>query len=122
MNLLAIDPGNEKSATWKLNRTKQCVLCPWRKDVNPRDIPRGYSEDKHLALESTIAKGLSFGSNVMKVMACHDEHDAHCIGWLVNQFGPGNNLPLRMQMRHCENGGDIETVGEQHKTFEDTLP
>jgi len=110
---------------WKLNQTKQCSKCPWKKDVDPHDIPNGYCEDKHCALESTIATegDLSFLSGGDRhVMACHETHDAHCVGWLLNQLGPGNNIGLRMSMLSCENARDIEAVGEQHETFEETTP
>jgi hypothetical protein len=96
--------------------------------VNPHDIPNGYSEDKHRALESTIAKpdvaGMiaSITSCEMRVMACHETHDAHCVGWLANQIGPGNNIGLRIRMRDCENVREIKLVGEQHESFEQTLP
>ena len=110
--------------TWRLKRTKQCAKCPWRKDVDPRDIPNGYTEEKHCALASTIAdpgslRGLG-GS--LQVMACHEMHDAHCVGWLMNQLGPGNNIPLRLSVLSCENLKQVRLVGEQHETFEDTLP
>ena|SRR5690349_22860722 len=109
---------------WKLKRTKQCAKCPWRKDVDPRDIPNGYSEEKHCALEGTIARDPleSLFSPVMRIMACHETHDAHCIGWLVNQIGPGNNIGLRIKMTSCENARKIQLVGEQHETFEETFP
>lgn len=109
----------------KLKRTVQCAKCPWRKDVNPRDIPNGYSEEKHRALIDTIAKPGDLGGvacSTLRIMACHETHDAHCIGWLVNQIGPGNNIGLRIAMMRCENGREIKTVGEQHASFEDTLP
>jgi hypothetical protein len=114
--------------TWKLKRTKQCAKCPWRKDVDPHDIPDGYCETKHAALESTIAKDpMSSLADVqsgepLKVMACHETEDAHCIGWLANQLGPGNNIGLRLSMRNCENADRIKLIGEQHDTFEETLP
>lgn len=110
---------------WKLKRTRQCAHCPWRKDVDPHDIPNGYTEEKHHALSSTIAKGLDLSAvagGTLAVMACHEEHSAHCIGWLVNQLGPGNNIGLRLQMRRCTNANEIKLAGEQHKRFEDTLP
>lgn len=93
--------------------------------MDPHEIPNGYSEEKHCALESTIARPGDISdllSGTMHVMACHEAHEDHCIGWLVNQCGPGNNIALRMQMRNCENARDIKTVGEQHECFEDTLP
>lgn len=109
--------------TWKLKRTYQCEKCPWRVDVNPHDIPNGYSEEKHRALESTIARNALDGVfGHLKVMACHETDDAHCVGWLVNQLGPGNNIGLRLQMMRCENASAIKLRGEQHKRFEDTLP
>jgi hypothetical protein len=58
-------------------------------------------------------------------MACHhstDKRPQHCIGWLYNQLGEGNNIPLRFQMMYYENAREIQIKGEQHKTFEDTLP
>lgn len=55
-------------------------------------------------------------------MACHETHDAHCIGWVVNQVGSGNNIGLRIRMMSCENYGSIKLQGEQHQTFEETLP
>lgn len=111
--------------TWSLKRTKQCAKCPWRKDVDPYDIPNGYDTKKHEALSCTIAnpgdlRGLLGGR--MHAMACHETHDAHCIGWLMNQLGPGNNIGLRLQMMSCDNARDIRLAGEQHERFEDTLP
>ncbi len=111
--------------TWKLKRTKQCAKCPWRVDVDPHDIPNGYSEEKHCGLKSTIADGVDIGSmfgGELHVMACHETHDAHCIGWLMNQVGRGNNIGLRLQMMNCSNRDKLELVGEQHECFEDTLP
>lgn len=107
--------------TWKLKRTNQCEKCPWRKDVDPHDIPNGYSEDKHKALEVTIAKEANPFEKTPN-MACHETHDSHCIGWLNHQLGRGNNIGLRMQMMSCENASKIRINGEQHETFEDTLP
>jgi hypothetical protein len=111
-------------AAWKLKRVNQCAKCPWRVDTDPNDIPNGYSEDLHRDLACTIAEPGSLRSTG-RAFACH-EHDAdeqvHCVGWLVNQLGVGNNLPLRMQMLNCENRGAIRVHGEQHQRFEDTLP
>jgi hypothetical protein len=106
--------------TWKLKRTTQCRKCPWLVSVDPFDIPDGYDPEKHRALERTIAQpgALSFEL----VMACHEKEDAHCIGWLTNQIGPGNNLGLRIRMRSCENASKIRLRGEQHACFEDTVP
>lgn len=111
--------------TWRLKRVKQCEKCPWRKDANPREIPNGYCEAKHQGLESTIASGSAFqqlASQEVRVMACHETDDAYCLGWLVNQVGPGNNIAMRLRMMDCENADKITLVGEQHDTFEETLP
>jgi len=109
---------------WKLKRTHQCEKCPWRVETDPHDIPNGYSVDLHRGLADTIAEPGSLRSTG-RVMACH-EHDSaegvHCVGWLMHQLGPGNNLGLRMQMIGCENARSIRLRGEQHPTFEDTLP
>lgn len=55
-------------------------------------------------------------------MACHESHNAHCVGWIANQLGDGNNLSLRLQMMSCENTKKIRLRGEQHQNFYDTLP
>lgn len=108
---------------WKLKRTTRCAKCPWRKDVDPREIPSGYCETKHAALKSTIANDpLTSIVRPTNAMACHESHDAHCLGWLVNQIGSGNNIGLRMRMTSCENASRIQLVGKQHEKFEDTLP
>ncbi len=108
----------------RLRREVQCAKCPWKTSTNPHEIPRGYSEEKHAALKSTIANPgeLRFGG--VRTMACHESApgaEAHCIGWLVNQLGPGNNIPLRLQMLDYDLSR-VETEGEQHECFEDTLP
>ncbi len=107
--------------SWELKRTVQCAKCPWRVDVDPHEIPDGYSEEKHAALACTIAEPGSL-QDTGRAMACHETDDAHCIGWLANQLGQGNNLGLRIRMLTCSNARDFLTIGEQHKTFQDTLP
>lgn len=116
---------------WQLKRTAQCAKCPWRQDVNPRDIPDGYCETKHAALAGTIAPKddtighaleILSGKEPLRIMACHETADAHCIGWLTNQIGPGNNVALRMSVRDCLNIGKVRLKGAQHNCFEDTLP
>jgi hypothetical protein len=103
---------------------KQCAKCPWKVSTNPFEIPDGYDPEKHKALANTIAKpssleGLGDG---MYIFACHETHATPCVGWLVNQLGPGNNIPLRIAVSRGRIDGNVETVGEQHETFEDTLP
>lgn len=109
---------------WSLSRTLQCAKCPWLKDSNPLNIPNGYSVKKHRALKSTIAGECSLAllNGPRRVMACHEEHEAHCIGWIANQIGPGNNIALRIHMMSCENYQAIKLLGEQHERFQDTLP
>lgn len=111
--------------SWKLKRVRQCEKCPWKVSTNPHDIPNGYSEDLHRALSRTIAEPGSFRFSGITVMSCHEHppgDEAHCIGWLVNQIGPGNNIGMRLAMMDCENRRHIQIDGEQHATFEDTLP
>lgn len=58
-------------------------------------------------------------------MSCHEhgsEEGVHCVGWVVHQLGPGNNIPLRLEMMSCENAFAIQVHGDQHQSFEDTLP
>lgn len=112
--------------TWKLKRLRQCDKCPWKVTTDPRDIPGGYSENLHRGLAGTIAEPgvLNIGAP-LRLMACHEHppaDEAHCVGWLMHQLGPGNNIALRLSMRDCENIHHVQLVGEQHATFEDTLP
>lgn len=109
---------------WKLKRVRQCEKCPWKVSTDPFDIPNGYSEDLHRTLASTIADpGCRIGTG--RAMACHENppgEEAHCIGWLMNQLGPGNNIPLRLRVMTCDNIGAVTLDGPQHARFEDTLP
>jgi hypothetical protein len=106
-------------------RTKQCKACPWRKDVDPHDIPNGYSEALHCGLADTIAEpgAIRFGG-ALRIMACHESpvgEEMPCVGWLHHQLGPGNNIALRLWARKNLKKR-LELVGEQHECFEDTLP
>lgn len=95
--------------------------------MDPRDIPGGYSLRKHAALSSTIAepgsaRGLGDG---VRMMACHETGigaELPCVGWLMNQLGPGNNLPLRLLVMHGRVDAAVEAVGPQHERLDDTLP
>lgn len=107
---------------WKLKRTMQCEKCPWRVDTDPYDIPNGYDVDQHRALESTIARPEDGLMGSRHAMACHETSDAHCVGWLMNQLGSGNNISLRILMISCSNAKSIRLRGEQHATFVETLP
>lgn len=92
---------------------RQCAKCPWKKSVNPHDIPNGYSVEKHRGLKETIA------------MACHETdmgRELPCVGWLLHQLGPGNNIALRLAAISGRVDANVQTVGPQHSRFEDTLP
>jgi hypothetical protein len=112
---------------FKLQRTRQCAKCPWKVSTDPHDIPNGYSPELHRGLASTIARpaDLSSATGERRVMACHEQppgEEAYCVGWLMHQLGPGNNLGMRLKMIGCENIGQVRLDGPQHKRFEDTLP
>ena len=103
----------------------QCKACPWRKGVAPaRDIPGGYCPTRHRGLRDTISDGrLRFGE-ALRAMACHESRpgrEFECVGWLHHQLGVGNNIALRLRAM----AGKLppyELRGEQHSSFEDTLP
>lgn len=105
---------------------RQCKKCPWRKGVDPREIPGGYSERKHADLASTIAApGSLEGPGELRMMACHETpvgRELPCVGWLLHQIGPGNNIPLRLAVIQGRVDADVEADGPQHDSFEDTLP
>jgi hypothetical protein len=110
--------------TFKLKRVRQCEKCPWKVGTDPHEIPHGYSEAQHRALTATIATPGDLRSTV-PAMSCHEhpvEDEAHCVGWLMNQLGVGNNIPLRIRMLSCENIGAVKIDGPQHQRFEETLP
>jgi hypothetical protein len=107
-------------------RRKQCAKCPWKKGVDPRDIPGGYSPRKHARIARTIAEpgALWFGGR-LRIMACHETDVSAatpCVGWLVQQLGPGNNIGLRMLVARGQIDARVTTVGPQRERFEDTLP
>jgi hypothetical protein len=107
----------------RLTRTVQCKKCPWKKSTDPNTIPDGYSCLLHGALKNTIAEPGSLRQT--PAMACHQSaigKETYCIGWLYNQLGVGNNIHLRFRIRQFANLKDIRIVGEQHQTFEETLP
>jgi hypothetical protein len=104
---------------------RQCKKCPWRVDVDPNDIPHGYCPTKHRNLKDTIARDGEINLHHLRMMACHESKpgkELPCVGWLANQLGPGNNIGLRLKVRKNPELADFELVGEQHETFEDTLP
>jgi hypothetical protein len=77
--------------TWKLNRPRQCRSCPWNVSTNPRRGIPGYEESSPRHLASTIAE--PGAADHVSVMTCREhgpDNEAHCVGWLVNEIGPGN--------------------------------
>lgn len=106
-------------------KQKQCSKCPWRVDANPYDIPHGYCTVLHAKLKDTIADPGAMTVGPLCIMACHHStigREKPCVGWLANQLGPGNNIPLRLSVIQGRTNGRFELAGEQHETFEETLP
>lgn len=92
--------------------------------MDPHTIPNGYDVEKHRALSGTIATGVA-SLGAFRVMACHESstgREKPCVGWLVNQLGPGNNLGVRLAVMLKRIDGNVRTVGPQHDDFKDTLP
>jgi hypothetical protein len=106
---------------------RQCAKCPWKKGIDPNTIPNGYEVEKHKALKNTVARPgeVRLGGG-LRVMACHESdvgRELPCVGWLDNQLNEGNNIGLRMAAfvdRTID--ANVETVGPQHRRFDDTLP
>ena len=104
---------------------KQCKKCPWKVSTNPHDIPNGYTAQAHCALKRTIAEPGALRAGALTMMACHEfppGREKACVGWLVHQLGPGNNIGLRLRVMADPSLADVRTVGPQHERFEDTLP
>lgn len=110
----------------KLETVKQCRSCPWRVDCEPdKDIP-GYDVELAKKLANTCKSGLeSLPMNGMqRVMACHYSKPGEefaCAGWLHNGLGAGNNIGVRLGVM-CGRFPAPEIDGEQHETYEATLP
>ncbi len=106
----------------------QCAKCPWKVDTDPFEIPNGYDPEKHRGLARTIADPGDIGSigSTIHVFTCHEtggsQAELPCVGWLLNQLGPGNNMALRFRAMTGQIDTNVRTVGEQHERFEDTLP
>lgn len=103
---------------------RQCAKCPWKKSVDPYEIPT-YDVKKHEALSDTIAAGIGSIGSDLRVMACHESKtgdELPCVGWVHNQLGVGNNIGLRLAAASGRIDVNMKIVGEQHERFEDTLP
>ena len=106
---------------------RQCKKCPWKVGADPYEIPHGYCPTKHAALSATIATdgNVHAMGRPLRIMACHESHGRTplpCVGWLHNQLGSGNNIQLRLAVMNGRVDANVETVGPQHATLEDTLP
>lgn len=106
-------------------RNNQCAACPWKKSTRPeKDIPNGYCETLHRELDVTVAEGTVSLLRRSPMMACHESpvgKEQPCVGWVLNQLGPGNNLGLRM-LALDGRFKDLRADGPQHERLEDTLP
>lgn len=113
--------------TARNNPRRQCKKCPWKLGADPFEIPNGYCPTQHRALSATIARAgdVSTIDQPLRLMACHETkvpRQLPCVGWLHNQLGSGNNIPLRLAVIAGRVDADVETVGPQHATLEDTFP
>jgi hypothetical protein len=104
-------------------RTEQCAGCPWKLSTNPHtDIPDGYSPAKHAALERCRSGIEELYSERSHVMACHESparRPQACVGWIVQQLGPGNNLHLRiLAATGALDPRQFVTHGPQHESLE----
>jgi hypothetical protein len=103
---------------------RQCAKCPWKKSTRPENIPNGYTVARHAELASTIAVPGQL-QHELRIMACHETpvgQELPCVGWLAHQLGPGNNLTLRLAVIRGRIATDFELDGDQHPSFEETLP
>lgn len=104
---------------------KQCKTCPWRISATVANIPN-YSYEKHLDLAGTIAipGDISQINQPIKIMACHQAEvgqEYACAGWLHNQLGNGNNIPLRIKAFQSPSEFAYEIQGKQKMSFEETF-
>lgn len=106
-------------------KRRQCSKCPWRRDTDPQRIPGGYDVEKHRRLDCTIARPGELSDDPLVMMACHETPvgaELPCVGWLVHQLGPGNNLALRLRVLLGKVDASVQTVGPQHSCLQDTIP
>lgn len=112
-------------STFELPRTKQCKGCPWKESIDPATIPNGFDYEVHQRLLDNTPEAGEFNVTELHIMSCHHSNDRDgmmCIGWLENQLGVGNNIPLRFKMRNCTNIDQIKVYGKQKKDFRDVRP
>ncbi len=108
----------------KLTQINQCKICPLKLSATVADIPN-YSVETHKNLRGIIADETGNANriqeNAIPTMTCHKSIKSMCVGWLHNQLGKGNNIPLRIQMMYYSNAKEIEIDGEQKETFDETF-
>ena len=95
---------------------RQCRTCPWRADVDPRDIGEGYGHVDPTMLALMTAEGHRSLVHPSGVATCHaaaDDARLPCVGWLAHQLGPGGNLGVRLRVIRGQIDANIETVGPQ---------
>jgi len=107
-------------------KRQQCKTCPWRKGSKCANIPK-YDLDLHQDLVETIADeggNLSKLGQPVAIMGCHyssDKKQIPCVGWLHNQIGDGNNIPLRIWFSDNYPNDSIKVDGEQKQNFQQTF-
>lgn len=108
-------------------RRRQCKKCPWKVTTDPNTIPHGYDLEAHRRLSRTIARvdEVNLDVDALRIMACHETppgREKPCIGWLDHQLHEGNNVMLRYLVCLKRISADYVLDGEQHTSFEATLP
>lgn len=103
---------------------RQCRRCPWKTSTG-RNIPNGFAHDARELVQRMVARSASLIDSHEIAQQCHetlDDDPLPCVGWLVNQLGPGNNLPLRLRVMLGQVDANVVTVGPQHRRIEDIVP
>lgn len=99
---------------------KQCASCPWKTSIDPDALPGKYGHVRRDAVARASASGTRSLRTDTPGMGCHVKRPGPvlpCVGWLVQQLGPGNNIGLRMQVAAGLVDGNVETVGPQRATL-----
>lgn len=89
----------------------QCASCPWKTSVDPDRLPGRYGHvDRDAVARASNGPG----------MGCHVERPGPvlpCVGWLMQQLGPGNNVALRFSVIAGRVDANAQTVGPQRATL-----
>jgi len=102
----------------------QCATCPWRADVDPRDIPGGHGHVVPEKLAVHTPSGVESLAHDLRVATCHEAAigaKLPCVGWLVHQLGPGNNLAVRVAVLRGSLDANVRTIGEQRDLPQELL-